>query len=85
MWCEINQDNKPNYTDPVLHVANLKYIGAITCIYNLFMPRYSWNTAKVGIKHQTINQSLILNIQIYNLHDEHHSSGPRPIKLWSDQ
>jgi hypothetical protein len=24
-------------------------------IYNLFTPRYSWNTAKVGVKHQSIN------------------------------
>jgi len=22
---------------------------------NLFTPRYSWNTAKVGVKHQSIN------------------------------
>ena len=33
----------------VLYVSNLS---------NLFIPRYSWNTAKVGVKHQPINQSI---------------------------
>ena len=27
-------------------------------IDNFVMPRYSWNTAKVGVKHQSINQSI---------------------------
>jgi hypothetical protein len=30
----------------------------VNIIYNLFTPLYSWNTAKVGVKHQSINQSI---------------------------
>ena len=34
----------------------------MSIIQNLFTPRYSWNTVKVGIKHQaTINQSYFFN------------------------
>ena len=28
----------------------------VSNIYNLFTSRYSWNTAKVSVKHQSINQ-----------------------------
>ena len=35
------------------------YIDLITALFAMgFMPRYSWNTAKVGIKHHSINQSI---------------------------
>ena len=33
-------------------------------IYNLFTPRYSWNTAKVCVKHQSINPLNIKEIFI---------------------
>ena len=29
---------------------------------NLLMPRYSWNTANVGVKHQSINLSTVVHI-----------------------
>jgi hypothetical protein len=32
-------------------------------IHNI-LPRYSWNTAKVGIKHQSVNKSIILKKRI---------------------
>jgi hypothetical protein len=30
------------------------------CIHKYITPRYSWSIAKVGVKHQSINQSIIL-------------------------
>jgi hypothetical protein len=34
----------------------------IDYMYMVSMPQYSWNTAKVGIKHQSINQSMFSHI-----------------------
>ena len=38
----------------------LKYMY-ITSIVFSFLQRYSWNTAKIGIKHQSISQSVLPN------------------------
>jgi hypothetical protein len=37
----------------------------ITNIHDLFKPWYSWNTAKIGVKHQSTNQLTITNIVEY--------------------
>ena len=37
----------------------LKTRGELKLIYNLFTPRYSWNTAKLGVAHQSINQYIL--------------------------
>ena len=48
-----------------LHVYDTcKYKMIWYCYYDyLRMPQYSWNIAKVGVKHQSINQSINQNIR----------------------
>jgi hypothetical protein len=38
--------------------------GRRKLIYDVFIPRYSWNTVKVGIKHQLISLSNMLDSPI---------------------
>ena len=50
-------------------------------IYNLFTPRYSWNAAKVCVKHQSINPLNIKEIDLSTLlykmvYNRHHKEKP---------
>ena len=54
--------------------SNFKHSKSPRCIKCGFedMPRYSWNTTKVGIKHQSINQSInqsTLKLYLFTDHD----------------
>jgi hypothetical protein len=35
-------------------------------IFPYYSPWYSWNTAKVGVKHQSINQFFLITCTVYN-------------------
>ena len=49
----------------VRRLATAGQHGPRKLIYDVFMPRYSWNTVKVGIKHQLINLSNMFDALIY--------------------
>ena len=50
----INDNKKKELPSLVFHFSS----NGVNIIYNLFTPRYGWNSAKVGVKHQSINQQL---------------------------
>ena len=45
-------------------VATAGQHGRRKLIYDVFIPRYSWNTVKVGIKHQLISISNMVDAPI---------------------
>ena len=47
-----------------MNVSSKKYMLLIENLWNIYEPWYSWNTAKIGIKPQYINQLIEIFVRI---------------------